>query len=192
MLRKGMLGPDLNTSNYGLAVTLTAQVTTSSSSVPTGTVVIKNGGISLGIASLDSSGRATLTTTRLPVGSNSLTARYRGDSLNGKSTSAPITQIVNQAAVRVKLTSAPNPSSFGKSVKFTAAFTSNGEVPTGSGNTVTFTSGDATLGTVTIPLSGVVNLTTTALPKGRDVVTATYAGSTNYSAATESVTQIVQ
>jgi len=181
-----------NPSNYGQAVTLAAQVEANSSAVPTGTVVFKNGTTSLGTASVDPSGRATLTTTRLPVASNSLTALYRGDSLHGKSISAEITQVVNQSVVGMTLSSSPNPSSFGKPVKLTATFTSNGGLPTGSGNTVTFTSAGATLGTVTIPVSGVATLMTSALPRGSDVVTATYAGSANYSAVEESLIQTVQ
>jgi hypothetical protein len=60
---------------------------------------------------VSASGVATLTKTNLPVGSDSLTAFYNGDALNGKSTLAAVTQVVNQATIAMSLTSAPNPAS---------------------------------------------------------------------------------
>jgi hypothetical protein len=89
------LGSAPNPSNSGQAVTLTARVTTTGSSTPTGTVKFLRGTSSLGTGTLNSSGVATLTTTKLPVGADLLTAIYNGDSLNGKCTSSPITQTVN-------------------------------------------------------------------------------------------------
>ena len=180
-----VLTSSLSPSNYGQSVTLTAQVTTTGSTTPTGSVTFKNGTTVLGTVSLNASGVATLTETNLPVGSDSLTASYNGDALNGKSTSAAVTQVVNQATITMSLTSAPNPSPSGTSVKFTATFTSTGRLPTG---TVTFSMGATTLGTATIS-AGKATLSTTTLPQG--TVTATYAGSADYSAATASVTQVV-
>jgi hypothetical protein len=49
----------------------------------------------LGSATLDATGTATMTTTKLPVGTDPLTATYQGDSQNGQSTSAVVKQIVN-------------------------------------------------------------------------------------------------
>ncbi len=86
------------------------------------------------------------------------------------------------------LASLPNPSSQGQLVKFTATLTSTGELPTGE---VTFTFGTTTLGTAAINAKGVAVLSTKALPTGSDEVTASYAGSTDYSAATASETQRV-
>jgi len=137
---------------------------------------------------VNASGVATLTETNLLVGSDSLTATYNGDALNGKSTSAAVAQVVNQSTITMSLTSAPNPSPSGTPVKFTATFTSTGGLPTGP---VTFSLAGTTLGTATIGSTGEATFSTTELPAGSDVVTATYAEKADYSAAMTSVTQIV-
>ncbi len=187
-----ILQSSLNPSNFGQAVALTARVTTTGSSTPTGTVVFKNGTVSLGSASLNAAGTATFTSSKIPVGSNSLTATYNGDALNGKSTSTSLLQQVNQAVIKITLTSSPNPSLLGKAVKFTATLTSNGGIPTGTGNIVTFASAGTTLGTAKFGLSGVAIFSTSSLPSGSDTVTATYVGNQDFSSATASLTQVVQ
>jgi len=85
-----------NPSNYGQATILTAQVTTSGPSTPTGWVTFLNGTTSLGVAAVNGSGVATLTTKQIPLGSNSLTASYTDSPMYANSVSAPITQVVNQ------------------------------------------------------------------------------------------------
>jgi phospholipase C len=176
-----------NPSAYGQSVLLTATVTSSGGIVPTGKVTFYNGTTSLGTSTLKS-GTATLSTTKLGLGSNSLTAAYGGDSLNGKSTSAVLKEIVNAATITLTLSSSPNPSNSGQSVKFTATLTSNGGLP--NGQTVTFTFNGTTLGTGTIA-GGKATFSTSTLPVGSDKVTATYAGNADYSAASGSVTQTV-
>jgi Bacterial Ig-like domain (group 3)/FG-GAP-like repeat len=83
-----------NPSTFGHSVTLTATVTSSSLDKPTGKVIFKNGGTAFGSAIL-SGGVATLNTTKLPVGTLSLTAVYQGDTFSAKSTSAVLMQVVN-------------------------------------------------------------------------------------------------
>ncbi len=182
------LTSNLNPSTYGQAVTLTATVS-SAGPTPTGTVTFKNGSATLGSRTLNAGGVATLTSTKIPVGTDSLTATYNGDVLNGKSVSAAITQTVSQASLSMVLTSTPNPSTFGKSVKFTAKLTSNGGLP--SGQPVTFSYNGATLGTANVTSTGVATFSTTTLPQGSDVVTAAYAGCVDYSSASATVTQVV-
>ncbi len=84
-----------NPSAFGQAVVLRAVVTTTGSTTPTGKVTFKNGSAALAAVALDSTGTATLTTAKLPVGSDSITASYGGDSLNLKSKSSVIVQTVN-------------------------------------------------------------------------------------------------
>src|ERR1019366_3412245 len=177
----------LNPSNYGQAVTLTAKVT-SAGPAPTGTVTFRNGSVIPGSKTLNASGVAILTTTKIPVGTDALTDTYNGDAFNAKSVSAAITQTVSQASVSMVLTSYPNPSSFGASVKFTAKLTSNGGLP--SGQPVTFSYNGATLGTANVN-TGVATLSTITLPRGSDAVTAAYAGTVDYSSASATVTQVV-
>ena len=182
------LSSSLNPSNYGQPVTLTATVT-SAGPAPTGIVTFKSGSVVLGSKTLNAGGVATLTTAKIPVGTDTLTATYNGDTWNGKNVSAAITQTVSQASLSMVLTSTPNPSTFGTSVKFTAKLTSTGGLP--SGQPVTFSYNNATLGTANVNDTGVATFSTTTLPPGSDVVTAAYPGSVDYSSASATVTQVV-
>ena len=181
-----MLAATPNPSAYGQSVALVANVSSSAPSGPTGTVTFKYGSTTLGMATLIG-GTASLATTKLALGSGSLTTTYNGDAQNGKSTSAVLLQTVDQATISMALASSPNPSNSGQSVKFTATLSSNGSLPTG---TVTFSYNGSTLGTATIA-AGKATFSTKALPAGMDQVTATYAGSADYSSATASASQTV-
>jgi hypothetical protein len=182
------LSSSLNPSNYGQTVTLTATVTPTGPYPPTGTVTFRDGTLVIGTARL-SGGVATVTKPELAVGTHSITATYNGDALNAKSASAAITQTVSQAAVSMVLTSTPNPSTFGKSVHFTATLTSNGGLP--SSQYVTFTYYGGTLGTAIVNNKGVATFSMNTLPKGSYPVTATCAGNGNYSSASATVMQVV-
>src|SRR5262249_25300431 len=89
-----------NPSVVGAGVTLTATVSkTSGSGSPTGSVSFFSGTPSgshtlLGTGTLNSSGKATLTTSTLPAGTNSLYTVYAGNSPFVSSTSAVISQSV--------------------------------------------------------------------------------------------------
>jgi hypothetical protein len=87
------------------------------------------------------------------------------------------------------LTSTPNPSTFGQLFRFTATLTSNGGLP--SGQLVNFSYNNATLGAAYVNHNGVVTFYNITLPRGSDVVTATYAGTEDYSSASATVTQVV-
>ena len=173
---------------YGRSVTLTATVAASAPSGSTGTVTFKNGTTILGSAVL-TSGNATLTRTNLPVGANSLTATYDGDTYNAGSTSAVVVQNVTPARLSMKLSSTPNPSKLGQSIRFTATLYSNGGLPAGS--LITFTYSGGTLGTAKVTASGTAASSTTAMPRGSNLVTASFAGNSNYEAASATTTQNV-
>jgi hypothetical protein len=182
------LSSSLNSSNYGQPVTLTARVT-SAGPAPTGWVIFKSGSMTLGSKTLNASGVATLTTAKIPVGANTLTSTYIGDASNGKSVSAAIPQTASQTLIRMVLTSTPNPSTFGKLFRFTVTLTSNGGLP--SGQLVNFSYNNATLGAAYVNHNGVVTFYNITLPRGSDVVTATYPGTVDYSSASATVTQVV-
>jgi hypothetical protein len=75
-------------------VTLTAKVSSTTSGTPTGSVAFMDGTASLGSATLDNTGTATLTINTLTAGTHSLTAAYGGDTdFNGIS-SAAVTETV--------------------------------------------------------------------------------------------------
>ncbi len=181
-----------NPSVFGQSVTFTATVT-ASAGTPSGSVTFKDGAAALGTVNL-ANGQATVSTSALIVGSHSITVDYTGvaGSFNA-STSAPLSQVVNQAQTTTTLASSLNPSTFGQPVTFTAtvaAVSPGAGTPTGN---VDFKEGATTLGAV--PLSNIggvqtATFTTSALVVGTHNVTATYAGATNF--VTSTSTQVAQ
>jgi ankyrin repeat protein len=69
----------LGSSFFGQPVTFTAMLGSVSGRIPTGTVTLRDGVLSLGTAALDSSGRASFTVTGLSVESHPITIFYSGD-----------------------------------------------------------------------------------------------------------------
>ena len=177
----------LNPSIYGQSVTWKATVTTSGSIAPTGTVNFAWDGYSIGTATLNSSGVATLTKSNLNAYTYPLTAAYSGDANNLGSTSAVLNQVVKQTTSAAKLTSSPNPSTQGQTVTFSATITSPTVTPTGP---VTFTAGTTTLGTAQLS-GGKATFTTSTLPVGSTTVTVTYPWNSNIAGSSASVVQVV-
>ncbi len=128
-----------NPSTYGQPVAFTATVSAAASGLPTptGTVTFMDGSTNLGNGMLNASGIATYTTTAaqlLPVGTDTITASYPGDSNFGSSSGSAM-QTVTQAATITTVMSSSNPSTYGQSVTFTATVspaTSGLPTPTGS------------------------------------------------------------
>ncbi len=79
-------------------------------------------------------GKATYSTTTLPVGTDYVEAVYAASGNYAGSTSNVVTQKVNQASTSLVLSASPNPSHFGQAVSLSAQ-TTPGTGPTG---TVTF------------------------------------------------------
>jgi hypothetical protein len=79
--------------NYGTSVTLTATVK-ASSGTPAGTVQFFDGSTSIGSTTLNSSGAGSIKISTLPVGKDSITAVYAGNSTFKTSTSAVIVQTI--------------------------------------------------------------------------------------------------
>ncbi len=91
---------------YGQSVTFVATVS-ASSTTPTGTVTFFDGATSLGTVSLNTAGQASLTTTSLPVGTQSITATYNGNALLPAVQSSATSESVSQASTEIVL--APQP-----------------------------------------------------------------------------------
>jgi hypothetical protein len=87
----------LNPSVGGQSVTFTATVASTAGGMPTGTVTFFNGTTSLGTGGLNASAVATYVTTALAVGSQSITARYGGDTNYAATTSPVVIETVNSA-----------------------------------------------------------------------------------------------
>jgi len=185
---KTTLRSSLNPSTYGQKVTWTATVTPSGSLIPTGKVQFRWGIYTIGSATLDSSGVATLTKSNLNAGAFPLTAVYMGDTANSGSTSAVLNQVVLQATSSARLASSLNPSAQGQAVTFTATISSPTVVPTGP---VTFRVGTTVLGTSQLS-GGKAKFTISTLAVGSTRVTATYYGNSNVSKSSASVRQTVQ
>jgi hypothetical protein len=186
------LTSSLNPSTYGQPVTFTATVTGIGSVPPTGTVVFqwndRGETLSLGSATLNSSGIATLTKSNLNADTYPVTAVYKGDASNLGSSSAVLNQAVFQTTSTATLTSSPNPSTVGEAVKFTATISSPTVKATGP---VTFTAGQTVLGTAQIGWNGEATISISSLPVGSTTVTATYNGDSNIKGSSASVTQVV-
>ena len=193
------LASSLNPSNAGQTVTFTATITGGSS--PTGTVNFKDGGVSIagcGAAAVVVSGgfggggrTATCQTNALVAATHSITAGYSGDAGNAASTSAALSQVVNgggPVATTTTLGAAPNPSTVGQNVTFTA--TVNGTNPTG---TVNFKDGaNSIAGCAAAAVTGSGNsrtaqCTTGALAQGTHSVTAVYGGDAGNATSTSAV-----
>src|SRR5208337_53879 len=78
-------------------------------------LLVMDGSTTLGSGTLNGSGRATISTKTLAVGSHSITAVYGGDGNFIASTSATLNQAVNQDATSTVLSSSVDPSVYGQS-----------------------------------------------------------------------------
>jgi predicted thioesterase len=162
---------------FGTPVTATFTVPLVNGVVPTGLVSFYNGTTLIGTGNVNASGVATITTSNLPVGTDTITAKYPGDNTYAPA-SPTTTEVVGLATgIGDVLTSSPNPSNFGTPVIITETLpTVGGVAPTG---TVNFFYNGTQIGTGTVS-NGVATFTTSTLPVGNDPITATYSGDGNY------------
>ncbi|HEY6269889.1 MAG TPA: Ig-like domain repeat protein [Candidatus Acidoferrum sp.] len=175
------VSPNINPSNLGQAITITAVVVPSAGGTTTGTVTFLDGATTLGTSTV-SSNIAQLSLSSLSVGSHSITAKYSGDTNFTASTSAAVTQTVNQASTTTTVGSNLNPATFGQSITFTTAVqTSTSGAPTG---TVTLMDGTTSLGTSSLSSGGTAQLTVGGLSAGSHSITAAYSGDANFTAST--------
>jgi hypothetical protein len=182
-----------NPSVYGQPVTFTAAVFGGFKNIPTGKATFKNGTAVLGTGTLDKFGLTSIKTSALPIGRDTITAAYSGDSIYASGTSIRgVVQLV-QYDTTITLSSAPDPSTLGGAVLFTAQVnvTSPGTGPL-PGGIVTFYSGSKSIGTCSVSGSGAASLSYSRLPAGSNSIRAVYSGSGNYeSSKSNTVIQIV-
>jgi hypothetical protein len=191
-----LLGPqialtsNLNPSTFGQPLTFDASVTSTTSPAPTGQVTFTDTttSLSLGVAPLDGTGNATVTTgaTSLTGTSHTIRATYSGDT-NYASGSATLTQTVNKANSTAAISSSANPSTAGTTVTFTAIVSSAVGAPT-SGD-VQFIDGTTVIGTVTLHSTsgGVATFSTSTLAVGTHSMTSHYRGNGNFNHSTSTV-----
>ena len=177
-----------NPSAYGQPVAFTATVNSAAppgtiiTCCPGGTVTFSDGGTPIGTATLDASGRAGFTTKSLAAGTHMITASYGGAWNFTASTSAALTQTVNQVTTTITGGSSPDPSVIGGPVTYTATVS-----PAPDGGTVAFGDMgttipgcgaqpvDASTGTATCPETGNA--------VGLHWITAAYSGDATYAAS---------
>jgi hypothetical protein len=164
------LTSSLSSSVDGQAITLTAQITPSLVGTPTGTVTFSDGAAILGTGPLNGSGSASISTSLLPTGTDSITAVYSGDTYFAGSTSSALALTVNPAPLTVTANSVSR--QYGASdPAFTVSYSGfvNGDGPGALSGTLTCTAGDTAsspVGTYTINCSGLSspNYSITFLP----------------------------
>lgn len=176
-----------NSAVVGAPVVLTAKVSPAVSGVPTGSVTFKDGSTTLGTSALNGSGVATLSTTGLAAGSQSIVAVYSGDAINLPSTSVALSeQIMESTAVTVAASA--NSLYVGSSVTFSATVSvPGGATPTG---TVTFNDGGNTLGEAPLTGSGTATYSTTTLAVGTHVIKAVYGGNSSDTGSSSSAVSV--
>ncbi len=182
----------VNPSTYNQSVTFTATVTAASpgSGTPTGTVTFKCNGTTMGTGSL-SGGVATYTTSAVPLGSNTISAVYGGDT-NFITSTGGMTQTVILSTSSV-VASSLNPSELNNSVTFTATITPQSYSPQPSmGGFATFYDGLTSLGTGSVTWNsgtntGTATLNVSNLTINSHSITIVYNGDTNYQTSTAPV-----
>jgi hypothetical protein len=170
-------------SRFGQPVAFYATVKSATSATPSGAVTFKDGASVMQTISL-TSGRAKISTSKLVVGTHSITAIYTDSANFTGSTSGALTFAVSKAASSTTETSSLDPATHGSSVAFTATVkSSTSGTPTDS---VTFKDGATTLATVTLS-TGKATFTISTLAVGLHSITAVFNGSASFNPSTSAV-----
>jgi hypothetical protein len=181
-----------STGTLGSSVTYKATVTTSTTGLPTptGSVTFTAGSTSLCTATL-SSGSGSCSATTAPVGSDTISGAYTGDTDFSGSTGTT-SLVVNPAASQTSIGASPSPVAVGSSVTYsTTVSTSVPGLPTPTG-TVTFTTGPTSLCTATLMSNGSGTCSSTAAPGGTDTISGAYSGDANFSGSNGTTSLVVE
>ena len=163
------------------AQSLTLAASVASGSNPSGTLTFFDGSVSLGTATVSSSGSAAITLPSLSAGTHSLTVSYSGDSYNLPSTSSNVGEAVQLRPSTTSITASSQGYLDGQQVTLVAVVHYVGPVvPTGS---VTFTAGGQVLGSASVSAAAAATLTLEPTASKYDII-ASYNGDAIYSAST--------
>jgi hypothetical protein len=165
------LTSSLNPSFVNQSVTFTAMVTSKHGPIPDGELVVfyDNGTALTSVALVN--GTATYTTSPLTARTHAIKAAYVGDASLAPSKGTVKQQVLRYATITT-LTAAPNPSTYGQAVTFTAKVLSAGPVPTGK---MRFVDDGLLLGSAMLN-GGSATLTYSKLLVGIHGITAQYVG----------------
>ena len=190
------LGSSAASSTAGQTITLTATVNSSNGPTPTGSVAFLDGSTVLGTVVLNGAATASLTSNALSAGTHHIVAAYGGDTVSATSTSAALTETVQQIATTTTESVDVNPADAGQTITLSAAVSlAPGASADGPlSGTVTFSEGGVALGTGALDSNGKASLQTNRLAVGTHNIVASFDGSTNYAASasaalTETVAQ---
>jgi hypothetical protein len=176
-----------NPATLGQSVTLTSTVGQTTASLPTGSINFMNGSVSLGQASLDGAGTATLTLSSLSAGSYSIVGSYSGDAHYPKGQSAAASLQV-LSTTTTSLVATPNPVTTGQALNLVATVSASGTASLSG--TVNFMNGSTVLGSASVNSSGVATLSVTSLPAGTYSLTARYVGNSSFPASTSPASSV--
>jgi hypothetical protein len=167
---------------------------------PTGTVTFFSGSTQLGTPQIGQTAttpsdcsynaQVIFTTSALPLGLNTVTAKYNGDTNYAAITSSPSTVDV-QIPTAATITSSNLTVQHGTNVTFTAVVTptkTGGPGPTG---TVQFVGVQGLIGSPVPLTNGQAQISTSTLPGGVNQVTASYSGDTDYASSSDALLQTV-
>ncbi len=152
------------------SVTFTVQVS-GNGGIPTGMVTFSADGTAIGTATLDATGKATVSDANLAVGSHAITVTYAGDANDAASTSSALTEVVNTISTATALGASTTGGANPQVILVATVVGATGPTPTG---TVTFQAGSVDLGSAVLNSSGVAILTPNLT--GAETVVATYGG----------------
>ena len=172
--------PSTTTPVFGQSVALAATVQAVSPGVgtPTGTVKFFAGTTLLGMGTL-ANGSVSIATTTLPLGVNSITVQYLGDTNFSGQTTSPSTITVSQASTATTVSFTPTAPVIGQSITIGAsviALSPGGGTPTG---TVTFMNGSTQIGTGTLA-NGSTSISISSLPAGTTSISTVYSGDADF------------
>ena len=189
----------VNPSQYGDAVTVTAQVRPAAPSelIPTGSVQFKVNGVNYGApVPMNASGDAVkvLPYTALWVGTHTITAYYSGDTHFAVANNSidPLLQVVVNGFTTIEVTSTPAETYYAQNVSFDVSVIpadDNNGIPSGTVDV----SIDGTPFESGLPLDVLGNVTTgtiSTLSVGQHDVTVHYSGDDNYGGRTATVSDV--
>jgi hypothetical protein len=168
--------------NYGQTVVLSAALTplTEQNHALTGFVTFAVGSTVLGTGTV-AGGGATLSTTLLPAGADTVTATYSGD--RDFLLSQSITTVtVNGSQTVTMLTATPNPATPGQSIQLTASV-AGVSLPGTPAGTISFYNGTTDVADVPLNASGTAQFSLGPLPLGSYSLTAAYSGAGGFLAS---------
>jgi Pro-kumamolisin, activation domain/Bacterial Ig-like domain (group 3) len=186
--------PPTIASNATTTVTAMVKATTGAA-LPSGIVSFALGNTSLGSVTLTVTGGLTAAMLSLPgsklnMGSNNITASYTGSSNFTPSAGSVIVVVIAPLATSTALTAGSASIAPGATTLLTATVraVSGSAAPTGS---MTFTAGGVSLATAALAVSGAsstasLTVNGSSLAPGSDTVTASYSGSSGFSASSGS------